>query len=100
MVRVAKGDIGFAAATAGFAIIGLVRLFQNLFGVSRPVSEKRILTISIRSIYETFGLSVRSVVNLYLILESIVLGHWHLLIVQTSLALGLFFMRLRGLSLN
>ncbi len=69
-------------------------------GVVENEAWKRILTISIRSIYETFGLSVRSVVNLYLILESIVLGHWHLLIVQTSLALGLFFMRLRGLSLN
>lgn len=69
MVRVAKGDIGAAAATAVFvAIIGLVRLFQYLFGVSRPVSaarhgvskrrRKRILTSIIQSVYETFGLTL------------------------------------------
>ncbi|MGK0237624.1 MAG: hypothetical protein ACI92G_001084 [Candidatus Pelagisphaera sp.] len=38
IVRVAKSDIGVAAATAGFAIFGPVRLFQNLIGISRPVS--------------------------------------------------------------
>jgi len=38
MVDVAKGDIGIAAAKAGFAIFGLVRLSQNLIGISRPVS--------------------------------------------------------------
>ena len=45
MVRAAKGEIGVAAATAGIAIFGPVRLSQNLIGISRPVSAKRILTI-------------------------------------------------------
>jgi hypothetical protein len=39
MVRVAKCDIGVAAATAGFVVFGLVRLSQNLIGISQPVSE-------------------------------------------------------------
>ena len=41
MVRVAKGDIGVAGATAGFE---QVLPFVNFFGTSRPVSATRILT--------------------------------------------------------
>jgi hypothetical protein len=65
MVRVAKGDIGSAISKP-------VRLSQNLFGISRPVSATRLGATrragedgsgssqsDIQSIYETFGLKYR-----------------------------------------
>ena len=66
MIRVAKGDIGVVAATAGFAIFELVRLSKP-YRISRPVSATRLgvnrnavedgsasWQSDIRSIYETF----------------------------------------------